>query len=380
MRNNSIQSISLDFLRFPLIIFVVIEHVFNNKSVLIDGHTYNVASINLFNDVMLFVEAFIRGVGVPTFFFISGYVFFYGIDHYSKELYKRKLKSRIRTLLIPYIIWNSLEILIGLLKVFVGNRGFSTYGSQLNFSLNNFLSCFWAYNGQLFTTLVDNKEQIAYAGTDPINVPLWFLRDLMIVVIFTPLIYYILKKTKSLLIVLLGILWIIPNDMNLDAYGFVRAFLFFSFGAYLCINKKDIIFKKKILTFLVILFYPMMGTLYILALKNGYYDWLHWLKSFSILGFLFFSYHLSTYLVRHGIKSSPFLSSASFFIYISHCLIFQRITKAIYIIIKPDQPFEYVSIYIISVCVTIVSLLIIYWIMNKYTQKFLAIITGRRLS
>lgn len=377
MRNNSIQSISLDLLRFPLIIFVVIEHVFNNKSVFIDGRTYNVDNISLFNDVMLFIDAFIRGVAVPTFFFISGYVFFYGINHYSKEIYIRKLKSRIGTLLIPYIIWNSLEILIGLLKVFVGNRGFSTYDMQLNFSLNNILSCFWAYNGRLFTTLVDNENQIICAGTDPINVPLWFLRDLIIVVILTPLLYYILKKTRLLLIIILSILWIVPSDINLDAYGFVRAFLFFSIGAYFCINKKNIIFKKKKLNFLVMLFYPIMGTLYMVAVKNGFYDWLHSLKSFSVLGFIFFSYNLSTYLVGHGIKSSPFLSSASFFIYISHCLIFQRVTKAIYMIIKPIQPFEYFSIYIISVCVTITSLLLLYWIMKKYTQRFLALITGR---
>lgn len=74
-------------MRFPLAIFVVTVHVFNNNEVIVGGNTYNPAEISLFEDMMLFIESFVRGVSVPVFFFISGYVFFYGIENFINKIY-----------------------------------------------------------------------------------------------------------------------------------------------------------------------------------------------------------------------------------------------------------------------------------------------------
>ena len=41
--------------------------------------------------------------GVPGFFFISGFLFFH-----SKKHYQQKLETRFHTLLIPYLLWNTL--------------------------------------------------------------------------------------------------------------------------------------------------------------------------------------------------------------------------------------------------------------------------------
>lgn len=42
------------------------------------------------------------------FCIISGYLFFQGLNTVDcfKEKYKLKLKSRVRTLLVPYLLWN----------------------------------------------------------------------------------------------------------------------------------------------------------------------------------------------------------------------------------------------------------------------------------
>ena len=42
---------------------------------------------------------------VPTFFFISGYLFF---RTYTPSAYMDKLRSRVRSLLVPYLLWNAI--------------------------------------------------------------------------------------------------------------------------------------------------------------------------------------------------------------------------------------------------------------------------------
>lgn len=378
MAERNIQSKCLDFMRFPLAVFVVTVHIFNSNKVIVGGNTYNPADISLFEDVMLFIESFVRGVSVPVFFFISGYVFFYGIENFTNKIYFKKLRNRVKTLLVPYLIWNLMEIIVGFLKCFNNGNGFATYGTKLNFTLENFLSCFWAYNGRLFVPVVNNIELITYPGCDPINTPLWFVRDLIIVVLFSPVLYYLLRRTKFYFLLVLAAIWIFP-DLRFGSYGFSEAFLFFSFGAYLSINKRDIIFKLKPLKVISVLVYPVASILYFYAVKNGYNEFTFMLKTISILGFLFFAYNLSRWLLEHGARHSAFLSSACFFIYISHVLITQRATKLMYMILRPSGEYGYVFVYILSVFVTVVSLLLAYMFMKRYMPSVLGFVTGRKL-
>ena len=51
-----------------------------------------------------FVEGIAR-IGVPLFFFISGFLFFY-YDDFSKNVYLGKIKKRFKSLVVPYIFWN----------------------------------------------------------------------------------------------------------------------------------------------------------------------------------------------------------------------------------------------------------------------------------
>jgi hypothetical protein len=53
----------------------------------------------------LLTDVFAR-IAVPCFFVIAGYLFFYGIKAWNKQVYFAKLKSRVHSLLIPYVFWN----------------------------------------------------------------------------------------------------------------------------------------------------------------------------------------------------------------------------------------------------------------------------------
>lgn len=68
MMKEDLRTQSLDLLRFPLAIIVVAEHVFNKETIIIPGRTFDVCQFSLYNDFLLFVEGFLRGISVPMFF------------------------------------------------------------------------------------------------------------------------------------------------------------------------------------------------------------------------------------------------------------------------------------------------------------------------
>ena len=62
-----------------------------------------------------------------------------------KKVYKKKMKSRMRTLLVPYFIWNFIGFLVLSIKclpllsnVFPGVAG-------VKYNITTFLDCFWAF-------------------------------------------------------------------------------------------------------------------------------------------------------------------------------------------------------------------------------------------
>ena len=73
--DRRVLSETIGILRFPLMLGVVLAHVG------IVGNSNNVF-INIFGNY--FLESFIR-IPVPLYFFISGFLFFYGVDNMAVE-------------------------------------------------------------------------------------------------------------------------------------------------------------------------------------------------------------------------------------------------------------------------------------------------------
>jgi fucose 4-O-acetylase-like acetyltransferase len=105
--SRNLGTLAFDQLRFPLTVLVVCEHLFHPmrlRDTVYDADNY--FTVSLFEMIK---EIFFIHANVPVFFFISGFLFFYSVD-FNTDVYKRKIKSRVKTLLIPYIIWNTFAI------------------------------------------------------------------------------------------------------------------------------------------------------------------------------------------------------------------------------------------------------------------------------
>ena len=201
-------------LRLPLIVLITFAHSYSGVRM---GYTLWGDGWDTYEVLKIVVSQTLCKVAMPTFFVMSGYLFFANVTEWNAKTYLAKLRRRVKTLLIPYIVWNLLMAI-----------------KLRTFSLNIFWA-FWPEAGKQIDCL--GHEQLM---TAPVNMPLWFLRDLMVVALLTPIIYIGIRKMGGWLLVILtplylsGVCAFIPG---LSAY----AIYFFILGAFLGIRKMNII-------------------------------------------------------------------------------------------------------------------------------------------
>lgn len=128
-------------------------------------------------------------------FFISGYLFFVNIETFNKDVYFNKLKKRIKTLVVPYFLWNLIPIIfftIILLTKYIIS-GFNNIDDIKNYFLSLNWRIFWDWN--IWNLERTNIRGMITPSSGPINLPLWFLRDLIVMIIITRLYNYIFPDT-----------------------------------------------------------------------------------------------------------------------------------------------------------------------------------------
>lgn len=103
---QALQSQTIDWLRFPLIICVIFIH---NATLPAD---FDVTTIDwqslsagdLFIYMKILFSHVLTHIAVPIFFMISGFLFFLRTPKLTLNIYKNKIKKRLHTLLIPYLL------------------------------------------------------------------------------------------------------------------------------------------------------------------------------------------------------------------------------------------------------------------------------------
>ncbi|MBO5181985.1 MAG: acyltransferase family protein [Paraprevotella sp.] len=376
---NKLSSQALDLLRFPLAIIVLLIHVFSSQGLVIHGTQLDLNQYPILQFVNRVIDGFLRGQSVPVYFFISGYVFFRE-GNLTKEIYRRKLSNRFHSLFIPYILWNMLALfwlLFKMLPLFASLLP-GLQESSIHVSLHSFLMCFWDRTQgiiQVQAWLTDKSSVEIY----PMDVPLWFLRDLMIVILTTPLLYLLIKRLKYVTIVILGVSWFI-TDSFVKGYAnqLLIAFFFFSWGAYMSICRKDMLVELGRFFSLSMILYPLLSMTYV------YMAYVHpelcpWIKRVNILVGLFFAYNMASFLLRKSVcKSNRFLSAASFFIYVSHTLICMEVLKSVFLLFSPSSDLGLLGVYIVAVVITIGSLLYLFYFLSGKFPRFLKVLAGRK--
>lgn len=169
MTISSYNSQKIKVLNLVLIVMVLYIHSYYLEAE--DGYTIAQA-------VQMFVGS--TGLCAPAtrlFYVISGFLFFGAVT--TVACCYPKMKKRIRSLLIPYVLWN--VIFVGWYVLLEYTPGVGSY-----------------VNGDIIEKIGSGSlvSGLAIVFWEPANFPLWFLRDLILMVAVSPLLYYFIKYLK----------------------------------------------------------------------------------------------------------------------------------------------------------------------------------------
>ena len=309
MNIDNLTSKTISSLRFPLTVGIVFIH-FNLAQIGIVAHGvehkldyswYNIV-VTLFSDVL-------PRVGVPLFFFISGFLFFNSID-FGLSGYWKKIQKRARTLLLPFILWNAIAIVWQLLKIKIHLSSLAIGEISIK-SLG--YTMFWNWReGGLFLPSSSLLSTIDISqGVYPIDVPMWYVRELMITVLVTPLLFFMIKKGKSVFLIVLGLFWII---FSVEGTGFMEQILtsvfFFSWGAFYSIYKIDFVRAFQSFPFVLYLSIPL-AIIDCLTKDLSYGAFIH--NAFVLFGIVSVVILFSWLLQKSKFKINSVLTNSSFF-------------------------------------------------------------------
>ncbi len=365
---DRLTSLTIDYLRFPMAALVVICHC-----KLLYGIPYGSETIfpsSGFNQYFqIFISEVLPHIAVPMFAMISGYLFFMNVAEFNKGTYLKKLQNRAKSLFLPYIIWCTIAYVISCLH---GN---------VEPSFIRWIQGLW--NTGLWTS---GAEGLTAFSNFPADMPLWFVRDLIMMAVISPVIYLFIKKTGIITVIVVGIWWYVNLAAHITGFSSTITF-FFILGSYLSIKKTD-------LAELCIKYrYPLYISSIILVaidfviLCKGYvpgsglkYNW--WVfNAYTFLGtFAAFAICADTIRRRIAVKAmkGSSLSSASFFVFAAHGLFYSQTLTLLYSIFRPASDIGFLLLYLLGFTIVIILCVGTYHLLNRICPKLSGILTGNR--
>ena len=321
----------IDLLKIILTIGIIFRH-----SIVAETGT-GFAAFDVFTKIILFLSE----LCVPLFFALSGYLFFLNVPEKPQvDYFISKLKKRAVSLVIPYLIANCIA--------FVIYWAVSRYAPLM---LNGFMGENW-------------KNPLFVFWTGPINLSLWFLRDLIVACLCAPILYLLVRFTGFLGIAALG-LWSFFHGMTSWAN------LYFALGAFMSIKRIDIPAEvERIGPYLALLFICSAP----LAMRDGK------ALELSILIGLPLCIYLGNIIMPLFKRGVPIQSRGwCYFVYLYHYLLIIGIKKVLCMLIPQSSGLAMMIIYILTIISVLIVVSVTYYLLRKLSPKFTSILVGGKV-
>ena len=339
---------AITWLRFPLIFLIILLHCYSVQRLEGNHETYF--------KVLYPFSLWLGETGVPGFFFISGFLFFL-----SKKTYYQKLQARFHTLLVPYLLWN----LILLTLYFIGWA--AGYPQEINgrsitsYTITDYVRLFWDRGSY------DNGNFV------PLLCPLWYIRNLLILSILSPILYYIIRYAREAFLFAATTWWLTTYH---NAF-IPQTILFFSLGAYFAIfdvNPLQMVYRKKknfLFLFTVFAIFDIVShTLYDTPINLQ----IHRLSLILNIPALLI---LADWCVQHRYNSKLFPNSA-FIVFCVHYPIVVLIRKICFSQFADVLDSTHILLYFMCVIISTLLSIGIYLLMDKYLPNIKRILSGNR--
>lgn len=359
---NKYLSLKIKVISFIAIIMVVFTHCYNFKDNFLTVTTIITEGLNYGTFIEYFICNGLSRASVPIFFLISGYLFFLSFE-FSVSGYFSKIKSRFKSLFIPYVLWSFISM--GICLIFWGVDIMPVNDMKANLEIGGFVQGF----------------------LNPPNFQFWFVKQLIIYSVLSPIFYLLLKCKITRIIYLLAVLflWLIDFGSIFNVIE-VEALLFFSLGAYLSIAKKeDIILKEKSKNVVSVILAMWIITLVIKTVlcgvlsKDDFTTVILILYKVSVLIGIFSMWFGLDYLMKNEKFTKNILrfTPHTFFIFCFHEPILDFVVQYSLINISDGTLFNTITFFIYPI-VTIILAILISKLLMKYFSGVHNILTGSR--
>lgn len=360
---------ALDLLRMPLALCVIFIHSFGVRKVNYDlllSDPWSWESV--YNTVRIFLSHVFPNFAVPTFFLISGYLFFRNLEQWNWHDYGDKLRRRTRTLLIPYIGWNIFHCIHlcwpTLMKIAHGTAHWDALWRLLKALGGWHMLWTGSYHPQ-----VVNLLGMTMTSTAPVLVPLWFMRDLMVVILFAPLLHWLLRKGGRWFVGMLTACLVLRVWFPIPGFSIVCTF-WFALGGYFTLHQRDMVsdmYRTRLWSWVLspillevamwVAMYRPHTDPYLTGILNTIYT----LASVPAV------VALAEALRQHGLtKNRTWLAQSAFWVYCSHIFLRKQVIKATLPLVPHSYPaylIHYLTVPLLTliVCLAVRQL----WIKGK---------------
>lgn len=330
-------------LRFPLIVGVVFDHA---SVVMPDSVRGDDVPSLLFSMLQVLLK-----ISVPVFFIISGFLFFRNTENFEGKLYVGKLKTRVRTLMVPYVLWTLICLLYSCLKqlptiLHTGDLG--CISDMFTWQI------FWMYKDCL-----------------PLHFSLWYVRDLIVMCLVSPVIWLLIKHLRHVAMLLIFGTFIL-HDIDYHI-SFPISIFYFSLGAYLSICRIDIHKIVMKLGWGILL----IATIAIGCSVLGNIT----LTRFSHIVFALCCLGMSCFFTgRYQCKIPQLLTDSVFFVYASHCIMIVMMFNRIFMPIIPNTSLPawlFLRLFIVGI-LTVITCTLLFVTLRRLFPKTMSVITGSR--
>ena len=348
-RINDEESKRISIIRFVSILFVLFTHSYS-IGVQFGGNLGEVPISPWLAAYQGCVSQVITRCGVPLLFLLSAILFF------SKERkYSQVLKSKCKTILVPYLFWNTFWIVVWIVL------------QQLPFTA----VFFSGNNAKILDMDVQGWLQLYGIGVNypayPQDYPLWFMRDLFVMFLIYPAIKALVSKFPKLSLAAGIVLLFVPD------YWFKTALAWFLIGGALVQLNIHITLLDKFSFWKICLVY---GVCLVSALL---FSSVPCVKTAFVLVGIFFLLRLSK-VIYDNVRARNIilrLSNYTFIIYAFHEMTLSSVKKVFLRLLPQTDLFlflEYnlIPFFVMGICIFVGIA------MKKNMPTFYALVTGGR--
>ena len=291
---------------------------------------------------------------VPLFYMISGYLFFRKVNSMNDVL--DKMRKRVNSLLVPYII---AAIFFPMFLLLVEQIPFAANMSNGGRTLIEFQKPFFDVLRDIFI----GKD----GGSSPWAFHLWYLRDLIVIVACSPILYFLRKylKIESVCLIFFvlsyvdipvvqfsSFFWFIAGEAFLTRLDKVRSWIWLVI--YLIISSLEMVFSCDFAYMKIPI--TFVGVVAMWSMYDYFVD-----KSFVLKN----HYNLST------------VCSFTFFIYLFHEPTLNVVRKLL-IIVLGRSSLGFAINYLVSPWIFAIIFILVGYIFRKYAPRLYSICVGGR--